>query len=204
MKQRRQKQRWMNSWRNPPENRPLCFLCRTLINSYCLGHIPPTACRDAFPSQVEISFPYFRKLWPAYIVAMARPSSEAHQQKVEGNIFSKTYSIVRKGVSELEDLLDSHINYLLLRLHTNTQEHDTYKSDKLQESAKEWSLGCVIPASWTPLVAGTRFTLSRDHPLAEPCTYRLYGYNLVWHDGIGLNDVVPSLACSGWLTVTLC
>ena len=38
-------------------------------------------------------------------------------------------------------------------------------------SAKEWSLGCVIPASWPPLAAGVRFTQPRDHSLADPCTY---------------------------------
>ena len=26
----------------------------------------------------------------------------------------------------------------------------------IQGSAKEWSLGCVIPASWPPLAAGAR------------------------------------------------
>ena len=39
----------------------------------------------------------------------------------------------------------------------------------LQGSAKEWSLGCVIPASWPPLAAGARFTQPRDHSLAGPC-----------------------------------
>ena len=33
---------------------------------------------------------------------------------------------------------------------------------ELQGSAKEVSLGCVIPASWPPLAAGARFTQSRD------------------------------------------
>ena len=41
---------------------------------------------------------------------------------------------------------------------------------ELQGSAKEWSLGCVIPASWLPLAAGARFTQPRDHCLADPCT----------------------------------
>ena len=38
----------------------------------------------------------------------------------------------------------------------------------IQGSAKEWSLGCVIPASWPPLAAGARFTQPRDHSLADP------------------------------------
>ena len=41
---------------------------------------------------------------------------------------------------------------------------------KLQGSAKEWSLGCVIPASWLPLAAGARFMQPRVHSLADPCT----------------------------------
>ena len=35
--------------------------------------------------------------------------------------------------------------------------------------AKEWSLGCVITASWSPL-CGAHITQPRDHPLAVPCT----------------------------------
>ena len=38
-----------------------------------------------------------------------------------------------------------------------------------QGSAKEWSLGCVIPAYWPPLAAGARFTQPRAHSLADPC-----------------------------------
>ena len=40
---------------------------------------------------------------------------------------------------------------------------------QLQRSAKKWSLGCMIPASWPPLAAGARFTQPRDHSLADPC-----------------------------------
>ena len=43
---------------------------------------------------------------------------------------------------------------------------------ELQGSAKEWSLGCVIPASRLPLAAGERFTQPRDH-LFRPAA--LYG-----------------------------
>ena len=43
----------------------------------------------------------------------------------------------------------------------------------IQGSAKEWSLGCVIPASWPPLAAGACFTQSRDHSLAgNPGRYK--------------------------------
>ena len=38
---------------------------------------------------------------------------------------------------------------------------------QIQGSAEEWSLGCVIPASWTPLAAGARFTQPRT--LADSC-----------------------------------
>ena len=40
----------------------------------------------------------------------------------------------------------------------------------LQGWAKEWTLGCVNPASWLPLVAGGEFTQPRDHSLAQHCT----------------------------------
>ena len=47
----------------------------------------------------------------------------------------------------------------------------------VQGSAKEWSLGCVIPASWLPLAAGVGFTQPRDHSLADRftsvCVYSL-------------------------------
>ena len=36
----------------------------------------------------------------------------------------------------------------------------------MQGSTKEWSLGCELPASWSPLAAGARFTQPRDH---SPC-----------------------------------
>ena len=42
-------------------------------------------------------------------------------------------------------------------------------SKPLQGSAKERSLGCVIPGSWLPLAAGARFTQPRDHSLANHC-----------------------------------
>ena len=37
------------------------------------------------------------------------------------------------------------------------------ESGQVQGPAKEWSLGCVIPASLLPLTAGARFTTPRDH-----------------------------------------
>ena len=40
----------------------------------------------------------------------------------------------------------------------------------VQGSAKEWSLGCVIPASWSPLAAEAHFTQPRDNFLPDPCT----------------------------------
>ena len=46
-------------------------------------------------------------------------------------------------------------------------------TNKVQGWAKEWSLGCVIPASWPPLAAGARFTVFRDHSLDYPCTYNI-------------------------------
>ena len=49
------------------------------------------------------------------------------------------------------------------------QPFNTFAFD-VQGSAKEWSLGCVIPASRPPLSAGARFTQPRDHSLANPCT----------------------------------
>ena len=39
----------------------------------------------------------------------------------------------------------------------------------VQGSAKEWSLGCVIPASWPPLAVGAHFTQPRDPSFADPC-----------------------------------
>ena len=39
----------------------------------------------------------------------------------------------------------------------------------VQELAKEWSLGCVIPKSWPLLAAGARFTQPGHHSLADPC-----------------------------------
>ena len=41
----------------------------------------------------------------------------------------------------------------------------------LQSWAKEWSLGCVNPASRLPLAAGRKFTQPRSHSFAQPCTY---------------------------------
>ena len=41
----------------------------------------------------------------------------------------------------------------------------------VQGLAKKLSLGCVIPAPWSALAAGARFTQPRDHSLADPCTY---------------------------------
>ena len=35
--------------------------------------------------------------------------------------------------------------------------------------AKEWTLGCVNPASWLSLAAGGEFTQPRDHSFAQPC-----------------------------------
>ena len=49
-------------------------------------------------------------------------------------------------------------------------EYDTPPSGNIQGSAEEWSLGCVIPASWLPLATGACFTQPRDHSLADPCT----------------------------------
>ena len=40
---------------------------------------------------------------------------------------------------------------------------------QLQGWAKEWSLGCMIPASWLPLAAGRQFTQPRNHSVARPC-----------------------------------
>ena len=39
-----------------------------------------------------------------------------------------------------------------------------------QGFTKEWSLGCMIPVSWSPLVAGALSTQPRDHSIADPCT----------------------------------
>ena len=38
--------------------------------------------------------------------------------------------------------------------------------ENVQGSAREWSLGCVIPTSWPQLAAEARFTQPRDHSLA--------------------------------------
>ena len=43
----------------------------------------------------------------------------------------------------------------------------------IQGSAKEWSLGCVNPASWPPVGAEAHFTQPRDHFLADPCVVLL-------------------------------
>ena len=40
----------------------------------------------------------------------------------------------------------------------------------IQGSATEWSLGCVIPASWLTVAEGGHFTQPRDHSFAQPCT----------------------------------
>ena len=42
--------------------------------------------------------------------------------------------------------------------------------EHVQGSVKEWSLGCVIPASLPALATGAHFTQPRDHSLANPCT----------------------------------
>ena len=39
----------------------------------------------------------------------------------------------------------------------------------IQGCAKEWTLGCMNPASWLPLAAGCKFTQPRDHSFAQPC-----------------------------------
>ena len=43
----------------------------------------------------------------------------------------------------------------------------------VQGWAKEWTLGCVNPASWLSLAAGGEFMQPRDHSFAQPCS--LYG-----------------------------
>ena len=54
----------------------------------------------------------------------------------------------------------------------------------IQGSATEWSLGCVISASWLPRAAGARFTQPGDHYLLDPCTYLVRDLELF--DGTGL------------------
>ena len=44
------------------------------------------------------------------------------------------------------------------------------KSKDVQRWDKEWTLGCVNPASWLSLAAGGEFTQPRVHSLAHPCT----------------------------------
>ena len=44
---------------------------------------------------------------------------------------------------------------------------------EVQGWAKEWSKGCVNPASGLPLATGREFTQPRDHLLADPCIYLL-------------------------------
>ena len=48
----------------------------------------------------------------------------------------------------------------------------------IQGSAKEGSLGCVIPASWPPLATRARFTQTTDHSLADE------NYSIVWWVGV--------------------
>ena len=43
----------------------------------------------------------------------------------------------------------------------------------VQGSAKKWSLGCVIPASWVSVASEACFMQPRDHSLADPCTLHL-------------------------------
>ena len=50
-------------------------------------------------------------------------------------------------------------------------ETDLKADTELQGSAKEWSLGCVIPVSWHPLAAGAHFTQPRNLSLADQCRY---------------------------------
>ena len=38
--------------------------------------------------------------------------------------------------------------------------------------AKEWSLGCVIPASWPPLALWSHFTQPRENSSADSCSYQ--------------------------------
>ena len=46
------------------------------------------------------------------------------------------------------------------------------KLHDVQGWAKEWTLGCVIPASWPPLAAGgASFSQPKAHSLAHPCTF---------------------------------
>ena len=51
------------------------------------------------------------------------------------------------------------------------RQHGNEKVVKVQGWAKEWSLGCVNPASWLPVAVGHKFTQPRDHSFAQPCTY---------------------------------
>ena len=47
-------------------------------------------------------------------------------------------------------------------------ENETFP---IQGSAKEWSLGCVIPVSWPNVAAGARFTQPRNHLYPIPVYY---------------------------------
>ena len=49
----------------------------------------------------------------------------------------------------------------------------------VQESAKEWAIGCVIPAPWPPLAAATHITQPRACSVADPCTVSIYANTLV-------------------------
>ena len=53
--------------------------------------------------------------------------------------------------------------------HGNPIINKGLQSPMVRGWAKEWSLGCVNPASWLPLAAGREFPQPGDHSFAQPC-----------------------------------
>ena len=78
---------------------------------------------------------------------------------------------IQRGVAVLADIESAAKRAIFLTVLWQINVSNKTLST-IQGSAKEWSLGCVIPASWSPLAAGAHFTQTRDHSLADPCMYR--------------------------------
>ena len=73
----------------------------------------------------------------------------------------------------------------------------------IQGSAKEWALGCVIPATWPPPAAGAHFTQPKNYSLAEPCTVPVGYSDTLWelHNCLRVTDSVILVSIREFLCI---
>ena len=82
---------------------------------------------------------------------------------------------------------------LLVALHMFEKPQDCFVTSSqyyIQESTKEWAIGCVIPAPWPPLAAATHITQPRACSAANPCTVSIYANTLVCNCDVGCGGCI--------------